>query len=336
MAPQPAFRATGGRGRSVSRADIERLCLAVVPGTGAVEIQPLAKGLISDTYRVVRDGAGYAVKTAAEQGVDLGLDLGWEAQLLELAASSKLAAPLEYFDPERAVLVSRWVAGEAWAREDVRHAANIGAICGLLRRVHALPAPAPARVMSPSSWVRLYGAALSRAGRSVDTGLRTEAASRLLELSRLPAAAGVVCHSDLHRMNLLQDGGRLTLLDWEYAHVSDPFWDLAGWAANNDFDPQARRELLGNYLGTAPSQAEWLRLSVMMWLYDYVCVLWSELYLNTRAGGAPDIARRASLLDARLRLPANYAALEYSRLLDCGGFNGADGCGGSRWQRTRD
>jgi thiamine kinase len=294
----------------VNRADIERLCLAVVPGTGAVEIQPLAKGLISDTYRVVRDGAGYAVKTAAERGVDLGLDLGWEAHLLERAASSKLAPPPVHWDIERAVMVSRWVAGEAWAREDVQRTANIRAISDLLRRVHALPAPAPPRIMSPSSWVQLYGSAPSRAGHRVDTALRTGAASRLQELSRLPAAAGVVCHSDLHRMNLLQDGERLILLDWEYAHVSDPFWDLAGWAANNDFDPQARRELLENYLGTEPSHAEWLRLSLMMWLYDYVCVLWSELYLYTRAGGAPDTARRASLLDARLRLPANYAALE--------------------------
>jgi thiamine kinase len=320
----------------VSRADIEGLCRAVVPGTGAVEIQPLAKGLISDTYRVMRDGVSYAVKTAAEQGVDLGLDLGWEAHLLEGAARSKLAPPPAYFDTESGVMVSRWVAGEAWALEDVLRPANIRAIAGLLRRVHDLRAPAPVRAMSPSSWVRLYGAALSRAGRSVDTALGSAAASRLQELSQLPAAAGVVCHSDLHRMNLLQDGESLILLDWEYAHVSEPFWDLAGWAANNDFDPQARTELLENYLGTAPSRAEWLRLSLMMWLYDYVCVLWSELYLNTYAGGAPDIARRASLLDARLRLPANYAALEYSRLLDCGGFNGADDCGGSRRQRTRD
>jgi hypothetical protein len=45
-----------------------------------------------------------------------------------------------------------------------------------------------------------------------------------------------------------------------------------------------------------------------MWLYDYVCLLWSALYLNTRGGGANEISRRATLLDARLRLPAHYAA----------------------------
>jgi thiamine kinase len=286
--------------------DIERLCLAVVPGRGAVEIQPLAAGLISDTYRVVRDGAGYAVKLAAEQGVDLGLDLRWEARLLERAASSGLAPLPVYYDLESAVMVSPWVAGDAWPQEDVTHAANIRAIAGVLRRVHALKAPAPPRAMNASSWIRLYGAALSRIGCRADPALQAAAQTHLQELSRLPAAAGAVCHSDLHRLNLLQDGGRLTLLDWEYAHISDPLWDLAGWAANNDFDAQARQGLLENYLGTAPPESDRLRLAHLMWLYDYVCLLWSELYLNVRGAGAKDIPRRASLLDARLRLPAHY------------------------------
>ncbi len=46
--------------------------------------------------------------------------------------------------------------------------------------------------------------------------------------------AGVVCHSDLHPMNLICGAESLILLDWEYAHVADPLWDLAGWSANND------------------------------------------------------------------------------------------------------
>jgi thiamine kinase len=301
--------------------DIERLCLAVVPGMGAVEIQPLASGLFRRTYRVVRDGVAYALKAALEGGADLGWDSGaelglglrWEAQLLERAASSGLAPPPVYVDPKRAVMVSRWVAGRPWSIEEAR-AKNMSRISELLRSVHALPIPAPPRVMSPLSWVRLYGAALSRSGGTVAATLHPgatlhAAANRhLQEFARLASVPGVVCHSDLHRMNLIQDGEMLILLDWEYAHVSDPFWDLAGWAANNDFDAASQRALLTNYLGTAPAELEWRRLRLLVWLYDYVCLLWSELYAITRGGGADEIAGRASLLDARLRLAANYAA----------------------------
>jgi thiamine kinase-like enzyme len=290
--------------------DIERLCRAIVPGTGAIEVRPLANGLISDTYRVVRDGYSYALKTAAPQRGDFGLDLAWEAQVLERAGSLGLAPPLVYCDLERAVL-SRWVAGRTFSPIEVRRAANITKIAQLLRRVHALLVPPPPRVMSPMSWIQVYGAALSRRTRrtrgAFDGALRAAAESRLQQLADLPAAAGVVCHSDLHALNVMQADEILTLLDWEYAHVSDPLWDLAGWAANNDLEPETQRELLMNYLGTAPTAAEWQRLRLLMWLYDYVCLLWSELYLNARRDGVNGIRERATLLDARLRLPAHYA-----------------------------
>ena len=208
------------------RDDIERLCLAVVPGTGAVEIQPLATGLVSETYRVVRGGVVYSLKATGEKSgelaADLGMDLGWEARLLERAASSRLAPPLVYVDPARAVLVSRWVAGRPWSWEEAR-SEKVRALSELLRLVHALPIPSRPRVMSPRSWVELYGAALSRTGRSVEGALLADADRHLQEFARLAPAVGVVCHSDLHRMNLLEDGGTLMLLDWEYAHVSDPF-----------------------------------------------------------------------------------------------------------------
>jgi thiamine kinase len=288
-------------------ADIEGLCRPIVPGTGAVEVQALAKGLISETYRVVRDGVAYALKTASAHRADFGLDLAWEAQVLERAASSKLAPPLVYCDPKH--VVSRWVVGRPWSPQEVMSAANITKIAELLRRVHALSVPLPPRVMSPMSWIQVYGAALSRhTGGAFDGPLRTAAESRLQQLAELPAPAGVVCHSDLHAMNVIQVGETLILLDWEYAHVSDPLWDLAGWAANNDFVPETQRQLLMNYLGTAPTPLQWQRLRLLMWLYDYVCLRWSELYSKTRGDAVNGIRKRATLLDARLRLPAHYAA----------------------------
>jgi thiamine kinase-like enzyme len=289
--------------------DIEQLCTAFVPGTGAVEIHPLAKGLISESYRVVRDGRAYTLKAAAGYAAEFALNIAWEAQVLERAGSAGMAPALVYCDVERAVLVSRWVEGRSWSPQEVRHPANIGKIAALLRRVHALAVPPAPRLMNPLSWVQVYGAALSRRARGVpDSALRTAADARLQELARLPAAAGVVCHSDLHTMNLLHRDESLILIDWEYAHISDPLWDLAGWAANNDFEAAARGELLTDYLGTAPTAGDWQRLRLLMWLYDYVCLLWSKLYLSVRRDGVNGISRRATQLDARLRLPAHYAA----------------------------
>ncbi len=66
--------------------------------------------------------------------------------------------------------------------------------------------------------------------------------------------------------------------------------------------------LLTRYFGNAPNSSQWQRFRLLLALYDYVCLLWSQLYLSVRSDAANGVAERARLLDARLRLPAHYAA----------------------------
>jgi hypothetical protein len=89
---------------------------------------------------------------------------------------------------------------------------------------------------------------------------------------------------------LIDRGESLMLLDWEYAHAADPFWDLAGWSANNDFEDAPALELLAKYLGRTPTPQECSRLRLSIWLYDYVCLLWSELYARLHRGRRGELA----------------------------------------------
>jgi thiamine kinase len=287
--------------------EIEGLCHAIVPGAGSVDLTALGAGLISETYRVARDGLAYALKVAAEHRPDLRLDLAWEVRVLELAGGVGLAPRLVYFDPDSAVLLTRWAEGRSWVSHEA--AANLEKIAALLRRVHALAVPIPARRVTPLQWIEIYDEALSRrTSASSDPVLRSAALARTESLGELPRAIGAVCHSDLHAMNLIQQDDSVILLDWEYAHVTDPFWDLAGWCANNDFEAEVQWSLLTHYLGNAPISSQWPRFRLLLALYDYVCLRWSQLYLSVRSAEANGVAERARLLDARLRVAAHYAA----------------------------
>jgi thiamine kinase-like enzyme len=290
--------------------EIERLGLKVVPGRGAPGFEFLGTGLYHTSYRVMRDGTAYALRVAAEHLVNypfsLKPDFAWEAAVLRAAGRLGIAPPLVYSDPERAVLVTRWVEGRSWSPEEARLPENLRRMAALLRSVHALPIPRPARLMTPADWVSLYGAALSQAGRTVDQELRKHAAARLARLAELPSVAGVVCHSDLHVLNLIHASEVSVLIDWEYAHVSDPLWDLAGWSASNDCGAQDQRDLLADYLGSAPSSGTWTRFRLLAWLYDYISLLWSELR-GLRSDALNGNSPRAAQLDARLRFPAHYA-----------------------------
>jgi aminoglycoside phosphotransferase (APT) family kinase protein len=287
--------------------EVEELCRTVLPGTGELDIEPLGHGLISETYRVRRDGLAYTLKAAAPNCEQFGLSFAWEVKLLEAAGESGLAPPLVYHDAKR-VLILRWVIGHPWSAQGAGLPQNIRRMAQLLRRVHALPIPLPSNFKGPQWWIDHYRAMLVReTRRRPDAGLAEAAAVHLHELEQLAQPAGVVCHSDLHAMNVLQCDDRLILLDWEYAHVSDPLWDLAGWCANNDFETQTQRELLLEYLGQPACPNQWVRFRLLMWLYDYVCLLWGEL-LSMRGDASPDLSRRAGKLDARLHLAAHYAA----------------------------
>jgi aminoglycoside phosphotransferase (APT) family kinase protein len=290
-------------------AEIEQLGRRVVPGTGSLVVEHLSSGLVSEVYRVVRGGATYALKVASEHAGRFGLDPVWEAGILQAAARAQIAPPLEYFDPERRVLVTRWIHGRSWPRRELQSAGGIARIGGLLRRVHALPIPAPAQILNPMTWIEIYRAALSRGGQMrLDPALQETAALAAAELDTLPKAPGVVCHSDLHTQNLVDSDAGLLLLDWEYAHVTDPLWDAAGWSANNDFDGASQRMLLAGYLGGAPTANDWARFGLLGWLYDYVCLLWSGIYLAARPDPSGLVGARARQLDARLRIPAHYRA----------------------------
>jgi thiamine kinase-like enzyme len=288
--------------------EIERLCGAAVPGAGTIEIKRLGAGLLSETYRVSRDGVAYTLKVAAEHPPDLGVDLPWEVRVLERAASAGVAPRLVFHDLTGAVQLSRWVPGHSWVSRESAVPANLERIAALLRRVHALAVPLPARSVTPLQWMGIYDEALlRRTSAASDPELRKAALTRAQALE-LPGAAGVVCHSDLHAMNLIEEDDSLILLDWEYAHVTDPLWDLAGWCANNDFDAETQRDLLTRYFGNSPSSSQWQRFKSLLALYDYVCLLWSQLYLSVQGMPGDSVAQRARLLDARLRLPAHYAA----------------------------
>jgi thiamine kinase-like enzyme len=290
--------------------DLERLGREVVPGQGSLDIEHLSTGLYHDSYRAERDGAAYLLRVAAEDPVkypvSLKPDAAWEAALLTIAGRSRIAPSVVYSDPERTVLVTRWVEGRSWSPEEARRPESLRTLAALLRCVHGLPIPRPARLMAPAGWVSLYAAALLETGRTIDQGLRRHAEARLARLAELPSVAGVVCHSDLHALNLIHDGELTVLIDWEYAHISDPLWDLAGWSANNDYGDESQRDLLACYLGSAPSPSAWMRFRLLGWLYDYISLLWGGLW--SRGQEAPNGGSlRAAQLDARLRLPAHYA-----------------------------
>jgi thiamine kinase-like enzyme len=302
------------------RHEIQVLAARHLPGGGEVMVQPLRNGLVNETYRVLRDGHAYALRVASRHPFDLGQDRSWEARVLERAVAADLAPAVEYCDPRQGILITRWVDGGSWTAAQATSPSNTPRIAAVLRRIHALTIPTPPREMNPRKWIDYYRKAApipegGAAALSAAAGLSAAADAKLAALAALPGVDAVLCHSDLHTLNLIDRGDSVVLLDWEYAHAADPAWDLAGWSANNDFSEELRHALLKEYLERAPTRLDFQRLQLSAWLYDYVCLMWSELYLKLHGETAEahadadaeargGVSARAELLAARLTISA--------------------------------
>lgn len=71
------------------------------------------------------------------------------------------------------------------------------------------------------------------------------------------------CHNDLNSENILYDGKKIYLIDFEAAGLEDPYFDLATVCQQNCLDPNEELAFLESYLERKPSDLEVAKLVLM-------------------------------------------------------------------------
>ena len=84
-------------------------------------------------------------------------------------------------------------------------------------------------------------------------------------------------HNDLLAANLLDDGDRLWLIDWEYAGFNTPLFDLGGLASNNELNESDERWLLEAYFESPVTDELWIRYQAMKTASLLRETLWSMI-----------------------------------------------------------
>lgn len=82
-------------------------------------------------------------------------------------------------------------------------------------------------------------------------------------------------HNDLLPGNIIDDGDRLWLIDWEYAGLGTPLFDLAGLASNAGYDQGQVERLLHAYAGRVPVRDDVERVLFMQAVSLLRETLWS-------------------------------------------------------------
>ena len=146
-------------------------------------------------------------------------------------------------------LVTRFITGSPVSPEQIRQPAmleRVAEACAASTADRRFPASSCrcASWRAIARWPRT-AACPSRAAyeRAREAGRRIERALLASPVDSLP------CHNDLLNANFIDDGTRLRIVDWEYAGMGDPFFDLGNFSINHELPPEADEALLRAYEG---------------------------------------------------------------------------------------
>jgi len=234
----------------------------------------LKHGLTNESWLVTAGGHSVVVRFSNRESDALQIDRRSEALVLQVVADAGIGAPVLLCDLESHVLVTQHLPGRTWSIRDVRAAENVERLMRLLHALHTLPSPAGVhkvdlRQVVTGYWNTLMARGLSSRAGSLKVRERAREFIAALEVDAEPC----LCHNDVHHLNVIDSHGRLRLVDWEYAGIGDPYFDLAGVCCYHAFSDASRRDLLRAYLGHH-STASFDRLQRMCWVFNYIRDLW--------------------------------------------------------------
>jgi thiamine kinase-like enzyme len=119
------------------------------------------------------------------------------------------------------------------------------------------------------------------------------------------------CHNDLLNANFIDDGNRIRIVDWEYAGMGDPYFDLGNFSINHELEPDADEVLLRAYLGSVPPSRR-ARLLLMRVVSDFREAMWGVLQQGISTLDVDFVAYAGEHFD---RLIANASTPRFERAL---------------------
>lgn len=230
-----------------------RACLPPELRAADPKIERIRAGMSgAGVYRVEAAGRSYVLKIAGSGE----LVAAWRqrVEIQRRAAAAGVAPAMIHVDEERQAIVSEHVADRSfpafYATPQTREAA-VTLLGTTLRRVHELPLPAGATGHEPRAFLATLW---PQVAASIATPEHVGATVRRVLEDEMPAAgAPVLCHNDVNPSNLVYDGARVLLLDWDTAGPNEPYYDLAAAAVFLRMDDETCARLIEAHDGVRPA-----------------------------------------------------------------------------------
>jgi thiamine kinase-like enzyme len=242
---------------------------------GELGDQPVALtgGITNRNFRVRLGGVDYVLRLHGANTGMLGIDR--ESERIANEAAARLGiAPAVAAAPE-GCLVTTFIACRAPEHGEL--AARAEQLGRALRAFHASGVSLPSTFWVPDLLAQ-YAAQLRERGATAPHGLEGASDAARLIARALPLQSARPCHNDLLAGNIILTAkDEVMLVDWEYAGMGHPYFDLGNLSVNNGFDDEADERLLAAYHGEPAADRQRAALKLMRVLSDAREAAWGVL-----------------------------------------------------------
>ena len=217
-----------------------------VPAEGIAVVGKLPS-LTNRAWHVKAGGEDLVVRLPGP-GTEHHIDRRAEAHNLKIAAALGVGAPVRFVDEGSGILVIDFdrdaVVPES---EDLKQPQTIARLGRTLKRLH--DGPAFAGLMDPFAKIDRYlgNARIADPADGAAFGALWPRVGALKEAIAFEERSLKPCHIDPVPQNILDKPAGLVLIDWEYAAMSEPLWDLAYAAVEAGFETPHKLLLLDAY-----------------------------------------------------------------------------------------
>ena len=246
--------------------------------SGELAFTPLSGGITNRNFLVEVTGRRdrYVIRLAGNDTHLLGISREVEHAATVAAAGVGVGPEVMAFIRPEGYLVTRFIEGSPVPDEVIHRPETIERVAASLRRIHDGP-PIPG-LFVPLRIVEAYRALALARGVAIPPEYDLAAAiGRRIELACLAIPVEIrPCHNDLLNANFIDDGQRIRIVDWEYAGMGDPFFDLGNFSVNNGLHPDEDAEVLNAYEGEVRA-GRLARLTLMRTMSDFREAMWGVL-----------------------------------------------------------
>jgi thiamine kinase-like enzyme len=273
----------------------------------------LSGGITNRNFRI--DAAGtderWVIRLAGNDTHLLGISREVEHAATVAAAGVGVGPEVTAFIRPEGYLVTRFIVGSPVSDEAVHQPDTLRRVADSLRRIH--DGPAIPGLFVPLRIVEAYRALALERGVVIPPAYDDAALiGRRIEMALLSNPIELrPCHNDLLNANFIDDGTRIRIIDWEYAGMGDPFFDLGNFSINHELTPAEDEILLAAYDGSVRAD-RLARLTLMRIVSDFREAMWGVLQQGVSTLDVDFVAYATGSFD---RLLANAADPRFEQAL---------------------